>query len=104
MEADTGPIGGNLSHEFIVLADTGESQVYCDREFLDFDVLGKDINYADPAAVEKVVNHFTSLYARTDEKHDQAAFESQVPEARRDLGRGIEVGHIFYFGTNIPSR
>ena len=100
MEADTGPIGGNLSHEFIVLADTGESQVYCDREFLDFDVLGKDINYADPAAVEKVVNHFTSLYARTDEKHDQAAFESQVPEARRYVGRGIEVGHIFYFGTN----
>jgi prolyl-tRNA synthetase len=99
MEADTGPIGGNLSHEFIVLADTGESQVYCDREFLDFDVLGKDINYADPAAVEKVVNHFTSLYARTDEKNDQAAFEKQVPEARRYVGRGIEVGHIFYFGT-----
>ncbi|MBA4099961.1 MAG: proline--tRNA ligase [Rhodospirillum sp.] len=99
MEADTGPIGGNLSHEFIVLADTGESQVYCDREFLDFDVLGKDINYADPAAVEKVVNHFTSLYARTDEKNDQAAFEQQVPEARRYVGRGIEVGHIFYFGT-----
>ena len=99
MEAETGPIGGNLSHEFIVLADTGESQVYCDREFLDFDVLGKDINYADPAAVEKVVNHFTSLYARTDEKNDQAAFEQQVPEARRYVGRGIEVGHIFYFGT-----
>src|SRR5262245_46733210 len=99
MEADTGPIGGNLSHEFIVLADTGERQVYCNRDFLEFDVLGKDINYADPAAVEKVVNHFTSLYARTDEKHDQAAFEKQVPEARRYVGRGIEVGHIFYFGT-----
>jgi prolyl-tRNA synthetase len=99
MEADTGPIGGNLSHEFIVLADTGESQVYCDREFLDFDVLGKDINYTDAAAVENVVNHFTSLYARTDEKHDQAAFEKQIPETRRYVGRGIEVGHIFYFGT-----
>ncbi len=99
MEADTGPIGGNLSHEFIVLADTGESQVYCDREFLDFDVLGKATDYTDAAAVEKVVNHFTSLYARTDEKHDQAAFEKQVPEARRYVGRGIEVGHIFYFGT-----
>ncbi len=49
MEADTGPIGGDLSHEFIILADTGESQVYCDRDFLDFDVLGKDINYGDPA-------------------------------------------------------
>jgi prolyl-tRNA synthetase len=99
MEAETGPIGGNLSHEFIILADTGESEVYCDRDFLDYDVLGKDINYTDPAAVEGVVNHFTSLYARTDEKHDAAVFESQVPEARRYVGRGIEVGHIFYFGT-----
>jgi prolyl-tRNA synthetase len=99
MEADTGPIGGNLSHEFIVLADTGESQVFCDRGFVESDVLGTDISYGDPAAVEKVVNHFTSLYARTDEKHDAAAFEGQVPEARRYVGRGIEVGHIFYFGT-----
>jgi prolyl-tRNA synthetase len=99
MEADTGPIGGNLSHEFIILADTGESQVYCDRDFLDYDVLGKDINYGDSAEVEQVVNHFTSLYARTDEKHDQATFEKEVPEARRYVGRGIEVGHIFYFGT-----
>jgi prolyl-tRNA synthetase len=99
MEADTGPIGGNLSHEFIVLADTGESQVYCNREFLEFDVLSKNINYGDAAEVEKVVNHFTSLYARTDEKHDASMFESQVPEARRYVGRGIEVGHIFYFGT-----
>jgi prolyl-tRNA synthetase len=99
MEADTGPIGGNLSHEFIVLADTGESQVYCNREFLEFDVLSKNIDYNDPAEVEGVVNHFTSLYARTDEKHDAAMFESQVPEPRRYVGRGIEVGHIFYFGT-----
>jgi prolyl-tRNA synthetase len=100
MEADTGPIGGNLSHEFIVLADTGESQVYCDRKFLDYDVLGKDINYGNPAEVEGVVNHFTSLYARTDEKNDQAVFEKDVPDAeQRYVGRGIEVGHIFYFGT-----
>ena len=99
MEADTGPIGGNLSHEFIILADTGESQVYCNREFLEFDVLSKNINYNDAAEVEGVVNHFTSLYARTDEKHDAAMFEKQVPEARRYVGRGIEVGHIFYFGT-----
>src|SRR5919201_5394246 len=80
MEAETGPIGGDLSHEFIVLADTGESQVYCDRKFLDYDVLGKDINYANPAEVEGVVNHFTSLYARTDEKNDQAVFEKEVPD------------------------
>jgi len=100
MEAETGPIGGNLSHEFIILADTGESQVYCDRTFLDYDVLGKDINYANATEVEGVVNHFTSLYARTDEKNDQAEFEKQVPDAsQRYVGRGIEVGHIFYFGT-----
>jgi prolyl-tRNA synthetase len=99
MEADTGPIGGNLSHEFILLADTGESQVFCDRNFLEFDVLGKDISYADAGAVQGVVDHFTSLYARTDEKHDAGMFEGQVPEARRYVGRGIEVGHIFYFGT-----
>src|SRR5262245_2658483 len=100
MEADTGPIGGDLSHEFIILADTGESQVYCDRNFLDYDVLGKDIRYDNPSELEGVVNHFTSLYARTDEKHDQAAFENAVSDAgRRYVGRGIEVGHIFYFGT-----
>jgi prolyl-tRNA synthetase len=100
MEAETGPIGGNLSHEFIVLADTGESQVYCDRKFLDYDVLGKDIDYGNAAEVEGVVNHFTSLYARTDEKNDQATFEKEVPDAdQRYVGRGIEVGHIFYFGT-----
>jgi prolyl-tRNA synthetase len=100
MEAETGPIGGNLSHEFIILADTGESQVYCDRDFVDYDVLGKEIPYNDAVAVEGVVSHFTSLYARTDEKHDQTAFEKEVPEARRYVGRGIEVGLISYFGTS----
>ncbi len=99
MAADTGPIGGDLSHEFIILADTGESAVFCDREFIDFDVLSSDIDYADGAAVGKVVENFTALYARTDEKHDAALFESKVAEARRYVGRGIEVGHIFYFGT-----
>ncbi len=100
MEADTGPIGGNLSHEFIVLADTGESQVFCDRRFLEYDVLGKDINYDNPSEVQGVVSHFTSLYARTDEKHDQSAFEKEVADTgQRYVGRGIEVGHIFYFGT-----
>jgi prolyl-tRNA synthetase len=99
MEADTGPIGGNLSHEFIILAETGESEVFCDRDFLDADLLGSEIDYADTDAVRKVVDYFTSLYARTDEKHDAGAFEQQVPAARRYAGRGIEVGHIFYFGT-----
>ncbi len=65
MEADTGPIGGNLSHEFIIQADTGESEIYCDKHFLDFDVLGSDIDYDDPAGLQNVVDSFTSLYART---------------------------------------
>ena len=99
MEADTGPIGGNLSHEFIIQADTGESEIYCDKHFLDFDVLGSDIDYADPAGLQKVVDSFTSLYARTDEKHDPEAFAAAVAEERRYEGRGIEVGHIFHFGT-----
>jgi prolyl-tRNA synthetase len=99
MEADTGPIGGNLSHEFIVLAETGESEVFCDRDFLDYDVLGSDVDYGDSASVAKVVDYFTSLYARTDEKHDAAAFEKEVPAQRRYTGRGIEVGHIFFFGS-----
>ncbi len=103
MEAETGPIGGNLSHEFIVLAETGESRVFCDRDFINFDVLAKPIDYADEAAVNGVVERFTKLYARTDEKHDAAAFEKDVPEARRYEGRGIEVGHVFYFGTKYSA-
>ena len=103
MEAETGPIGGNLSHEFIVLADTGESRVFCDRDFINADVLAQPIDYGDEAAVNGVVERFTKLYARTDEKHDPAAFEKEVPEARRYEGRGIEVGHIFYFGTKYSA-
>ena len=99
MEADTGPIGGDLSHEFIILADTGESAVFCDRDFVDVDVLENEVDYADDAALQKVVDYFTQLYARTDDKHDPATFEAEVPAERRYEGRGIEVGHIFYFGT-----
>jgi prolyl-tRNA synthetase len=99
MAAETGPIGGDLSHEFIILAETGESAVFCDRDFFTFDSLGVDIDYEDPDAVGRVVDHFTSLYARTDEKHEQAVFEHQVSADRRYVGRGIEVGHIFYFGS-----
>jgi len=97
MEADTGPIGGDLSHEFIVLADTGESAVYCHGDFLDSDVLSQDIDYAQD--LEPIISEWTALYARTDEKHDPAAFEKEVPEGKRVERRGIEVGHIFYFGT-----
>ncbi|MEE8188845.1 MAG: proline--tRNA ligase [Kiloniellales bacterium] len=97
MEADTGPIGGNLSHEFIILADTGESEVFCHRDFVDFDVLGSAVDYE--ADLEPLVQSWTKLYARTDDKHDQAVFEKEVPEDKRLNRRGIEVGHIFYFGT-----
>jgi prolyl-tRNA synthetase len=99
MEAETGPIGGNLSHEFIILAETGESRVFCDRRCIEYDVLADQIDYSDGKAVAAVVERFTRLYARTDEKHDPALLASEVPEDRRYEGRGIEVGHIFYFGT-----
>ncbi len=96
MAADTGPIGGDLSHEFLILADTGESEVFCDRDFLDFDVLGSEIDYRSD--LQQVVDFWTKLYAATDEKHDPAAFEREVAEDKRVITRGIEVGHIFFFG------
>ncbi len=97
MRADTGPIGGDLSHEFIILADTGESAVFCHRDFLNLKVPGEDVNYADDAAIAGIVRDFTTPYAATDEMHDEAAW-SQVPEGDRVAARGIEVGHIFHFG------
>ncbi len=101
MAADSGPIGGDLSHEFIILADTGESAVYCHGDFIDFDVPGQSpgqsVGYDDD--LQSIVDHWTKLYARTDDKHDPAAFDKQVPADRQISRRGIEVGHIFYFGT-----
>jgi prolyl-tRNA synthetase len=97
MRAETGPIGGDMSHEFIILAETGESEVFCHRDFLDFDPT-TPVDYDDIGAVQKLVDRWTSLYAATDDKHDGAAF-AKLPEDRRITGRGIEVGHIFYFGT-----
>ncbi len=99
MRAETGPIGGKDSHEFLILAETGESQVFFDKDFYDMDWNAFDIDYDDVGAVAKVVDDFTSKYAATDDKHDQAEFERMVPGARRLTGRGIEVGHIFFFGT-----
>ena len=98
MRADTGPIGGDLSHEFIILADTGESQVYCHKDYLEFPVPPADTNFDDVAGVKATVAKWTSLYAATDEMHDEAAYNA-IPEASRVSARGIEVGHIFYFGT-----
>ena len=98
MRADTGPIGGNLSHEFIILADTGESEVFCHKDFLGFDIPGEDTNFDDVAGLKTIFDKWTSRYAATSEMHDEAAFNA-VAEGDRLSARGIEVGHIFYFGT-----
>ena len=98
MRADTGPIGGDLSHEFIILASTGESEVFSHRDYLDFPVPGAETDFNDVAGLQSLVDRWTSLYAATSEMHDAAAFEA-VPSDKRMSARGIEVGHIFYFGT-----
>jgi len=97
MQADTGPIGGDLSHEFIILADTGESEVYCHADYLDFQAPDANVAYDDD--LSPVIEHWTSHYAATDEKHDPARFDAEVPKDRQISTRGIEVGHIFYFGN-----
>ena len=98
MVAETGPIGGNLSHEFTILAATGESEVYCHREYLDFEVPGESVDFEDRERLQAIVDRWTSLYAATSDKHDPAAFDA-IPPSDRVQARGIEVGHIFYFGT-----
>jgi prolyl-tRNA synthetase len=97
MRAETGPIGGDLSHEFIVLAETGESAVYCDSDVLNLPVPGAEIDYE--ADLTPVIKQWTSVYAATEDVHDAARFESEVAAEKRVHTRGIEVGQIFYFGT-----
>ena len=98
MEADTGPIGGDMSHEFIILAETGESGMYFHKDWLDADLVTQ-VNYDED--LQPVVDRFTSLYARADEKHDPET----CPVAADELMslRGIEVGHIFYFGEKYSA-
>jgi prolyl-tRNA synthetase len=98
MRAETGPIGGDMSHEFIILADTGESQVYCDREYLGMAVPGPDVDFRNDSELASIVKRWTKPYAATDEMHDETDWRS-VAEADRLSARGIEVGHIFYFGA-----
>lgn len=104
MRAETGPIGGDLSHEFIVLADTGESQVYCHKDLLDMPIPPTDIDF--DGDLEPIVSQRTALYAATEDVHDSARFETEVPEDKRISARGIEVGQIFYFGTkySVPMK
>ena len=95
MAADTGPIGGNLSHEFIILAETGESKIYTDKRIF-------DVNYNDTKLEKNSLNelreNYQKYYAVTDEKFNKDEFEKNVPEQFRLNTKGIEVGHIFYFG------
>ena len=94
MTAESGPIGGDMSHEFLILADTGESQVFCDRAILDYSVSDSSIDYNSD--LQPTVDKWTSLYAATDEKHDKN--QENVLGEKLISARGIEVGHIFYFG------
>jgi prolyl-tRNA synthetase len=98
MVAESGPIGGDLSHEFIILAPTGESQVWYDAAFEEIDYSSNEFSHASPEDLDRFFGLMTSQYAASDEKHDTAAWDRVAPERRRE-GRGIEVGHIFYFGT-----
>jgi prolyl-tRNA synthetase len=97
MRADTGPIGGDLSHEFIILAETGESQVFCHKDFLELAVPGEDVDFGNDGEIADIVTRWTTPYAATDEMHDEAAWDN-IPEGDRLSARGIEVGHIFHFG------
>ena len=97
MEAETGPIGGNMSHEFIILADTGESRVYFHKDWLNTERLTDVVEHLDDSEnLKHVVKQFTALYARADEKHDPKKCVVD-PQNLRER-RGIEVGHIFHFG------
>jgi prolyl-tRNA synthetase len=97
MRAETGPIGGDLSHEFIVLAETGESAVYCNKDVLDLPIPDASVDYNGD--LSGIIKEWTSVYAATEDVHEPARYEAEVPEAKRLQTRGIEVGQIFYFGT-----
>ena len=102
MRAESGPIGGNLSHEFIILASTGESEVFCHKDYLDFAVPGEDVDFDDVAGLQKIVDKWTSRYAATSDMHDAEAF-TRIEPHNQVSARGIEVGHIFYIGTKYSA-
>jgi prolyl-tRNA synthetase len=104
MRAETGPIGGDLSHEFIILAETGESGVFCNKDVLDLPIPGADIDY--DGDLTPIIRQWTGFYAATEDVHDAARFEREVPAEKRVHRRGIEVGQIFYFGTkySVPMK
>jgi prolyl-tRNA synthetase len=102
MKAASGPIGGDLSHEFIVLAPTGESEVFYDAAFEEIDWQQSDVDYGDDKALHRLFKRVSSTYAATDETHDEKLW-NRVTESKRRTGRGIEVGHIFYFGDKYSA-
>jgi prolyl-tRNA synthetase len=95
MAADTGPIGGDLSHEFIILAETGESQIYADKRIFEIDL--NQYDFSDDS-LSQMRKDFTNIYAATDEKFDEKKFNQEVDKKNQVKTKGIEVGHIFYFG------
>jgi prolyl-tRNA synthetase len=97
MAADTGPIGGDLSHEFIILAETGESRVYCHADLVQTPVPPADLDFTGD--LTPLIAAWTRHYAATDDKHDERRFEAEVPQDKRVSARGVEIGHIFFFGT-----
>lgn len=102
MRADTGPIGGDLSHEFLILAQTGESQLYCHKSYNDLPIPPADIDYGDDQLMTDIVSQWTHHYAASDDLHDLSQWESLSAGDRMEA-RGIEVGHIFHFGTKYSS-
>src|SRR6187397_209242 len=102
MKAASGPIGGDLSHEFIVLAPTGESEVFYDASFEEIDWNQSDVEYGDERGLRRLFDRVSSTYAATDETHDEGLW-NKVDEDKRRTGRGIEVGHIFYFGDKYSA-
>ena len=98
MRADSGPIGGDDTHEFLVLAETGESEVFYDSAITDLKIGDRVVDYDSREDCASILKEWTTPYARTDETHDEALF-AQIPQERQRKSRGIEVGQIFYFGT-----
>ena len=95
VKADTGPIGGNLSHEFIILADTGESEIFTDAEIFNFET--KSLEYNNDS-LKEISSHFSKFYSSTSDLHDVNKFQKQVPKKNQITKKGVEIGHIFYFG------
>ena len=97
VKADSGPIGGDLSHEFVVIAETGESKIFCDSKVLEQNI--NDIDYDDKTSVNNAVNLWTSFYASSEETLDKEEYLALVKEGNRIEKNAIEVGHLFYFGN-----